>query len=226
MPIERKGEKTQSLVVGGTTEKVVERLGLAAGGFHGSQARDRYRVEPGEDVGREELIDGHADEAVPKDSQGLGALDLLPVQTLQSLHCRESSPVDSFDVPDANRTDDTADTVTEQTNGDGAEDDCGCADGQIIKDILSREHHDAGSGIRGGRGSDGANGMFLEVPRSRVQKLDCLEPQRQSCRRVSGSELCFLDVASRHNRRPSITGEIGDEHNESTGDIDLGWLEL
>lgn len=149
MPIQTDTEQTQALVVGRTTEKVAKNISLAASGVHGSQARNGDGVEPWEDVGWEKLIHEHGAKAVPKPSQGLGVFHILPVKTLQGLDGRQTAPVDGFDVPHANWSDDTTDTITEQTDGDGAENNGGRAEWQIIEEVLSGKDDNAGGSIGG-----------------------------------------------------------------------------
>jgi hypothetical protein len=88
--------------------------------MHGGQARDGDGVQKREDVGREELVEEHADKAVPEEAEGFGALDVLPVKPLESFDSGQSAPVDRLNVPNADGAQDTTNTVPKETNGDDA----------------------------------------------------------------------------------------------------------
>lgn len=62
------------------------------------------------------------------------------MQPLQGLHSRKSTPVDSLNMPDGNRSHYPTKTIAEQTDGDGAEDDGDGTEGHIVEEILRRKH--------------------------------------------------------------------------------------
>lgn len=84
--------------------------------MHGGQTRDRDRVQKRENIGREELVKEHADKAVPEEPEGLRALKILPMETLEGLNSRQSAPVNRLYVPNSNRTQDTADAIAKESN--------------------------------------------------------------------------------------------------------------
>lgn len=225
LPIQSDAEQTKALVVGRTTEKVAENISLAASGVHCSQTRNGDGVEPREDVGWEKFVHEHSAEAVPEPSQGLGVSHVLPVKTLQGLDSRQTAPVDGFDVPHANRSDDTTDTITEQTNGDGAEDNGGCAKWQIIEEVLSGKDNNTGSGVGSRRSCDGADGMLLDGPWARVDELEELDPERKRAIAICGSPRCLALITTGQDKSPGVSGKVRNQHNESTRNVDLGGLE-
>lgn len=71
LPVERNAEPTKTLVVCGTAKEVGKRSCCVSSRVHGSQAGNRDGVQPGEDVGRKELVDEHAGEGDPEPSERL-----------------------------------------------------------------------------------------------------------------------------------------------------------
>lgn len=67
-----------------------------------STDRHRDRVEPGEHVGWEPLVGEHAPIGIPEVAKGFRVLQVLPMQSLQSLYGRQCTPVDGIHVPDGN----------------------------------------------------------------------------------------------------------------------------
>ena len=225
LPIKTDAEQTQALVVGRTTEKVAENVSLATCGVHCSQARDGNGVEPWEDIGWEELIHEHSAEAVPEPPQGLGVSHVLPVKALQGLDSRQTAPVDSFDVPHANCSDDTTDTVTEQTDGDGAENNGGCAKRQIIEEVLGGKDENTGGGVGSRRSCDGADGMLLDGPWTRVDEFEELDPEGKRAITICSSPRRFALVTTGQDKSPAVSGKVRNQHDEGTRNVDLGRLE-
>lgn len=75
LPVKGQGKEPQALVVGSTTKDVRQSCSFRPCRMHSSQARNGYRVEPGEDVCGEELIREHTRERDPEPSDGLGVLN-------------------------------------------------------------------------------------------------------------------------------------------------------
>lgn len=122
LPVKGEAEEPQSFVVGSTAEKVGEDGSLGPRRMHGGQARDGDGVQKGEDVGGEELVEEHADEAVPEEAEGFRALDVLPMKPLERLDRGQSAPVDCLNMPYADGAQNTANTIPKETNGDDAQD--------------------------------------------------------------------------------------------------------
>lgn len=138
--------------------------------MHRSQTWDRDGVEPGKDVGGEELVDTHAHKAVPEVPNRFGAFNALPMESLEGLYSGESTPVDCLDVPDGDGTHHTANAVSKEPDRYDAQDDSGGLQRQVIEDILRREDLDASSSVGSRCRGDGANRVFLQVPVSMVEE--------------------------------------------------------
>jgi hypothetical protein len=226
LPVKREVEKAQALVVHGATKEVREDLGLLASGVHSGKAWNGHRVEPGPDVGREELVDEHAKEAIPEPSQRLGVLDLLPVQTLKRLDGGKGAPVDGIDVPDGKGAHQAGNAVTEQTDRQNAQDHGDSADGDSVEEVLSSKHHDAGGRVGGRGGGNGADGVLLKVPMAGVDELGDPDLERKLSSAAGFSPFRFHPVATGKHSGPGLAHEVGNEHNEGTADGNLRGFEL
>ena len=107
--------------------------------MHSSQTRDRYGVQPWEYVSREELVDKHARECDPEPPEWLGVLDSLPMETLEHLHRGKTAPVNRINVPNADGTHYTTNTIAEESNRDGAEDNSDGTQRHIVEEVGCRE---------------------------------------------------------------------------------------
>jgi hypothetical protein len=116
LPVERETEHPQPLVVDGPTEEICKYSRLVAGGVHCGQARNGDGVQPREDVGGEELIEEHEHETIPEPSKRLGVLQVLPMESLKSLHGRKITPIDCIDVPDSYGSHDARKAVPKKPN--------------------------------------------------------------------------------------------------------------
>jgi hypothetical protein len=179
LPIERDAEPAKALVVSSSTEEVGERSCCVPSSVHGSQTGDRDGVQPGEDVRREELVDEHAGEGNPEPSDRLRVLDALPMETLEHLHSGKTAPVDRVNMPYADRAHDSADTITKESNRDGAEDDSNGAQRHIVEEVGCRKDLAGGRSNRRRGCSDGRNGMLLQVPVAMVEEGHDCDPQRR-----------------------------------------------
>ena len=94
------------------------------------------------------------------------------METLEGFHGRQRTPEDRFHMPHGDGTHQTAQAVAEQTDGNGAQDDRGGAQGKIVIQLLCGKDLRAGRSVRGGRRRNGADGMLLQGPRSRIQELE------------------------------------------------------
>lgn len=134
--------------------------------------RNRDRVQPWPDVGREPLVGEHAGKGVPEVSKRLGVLQILPVKSLEGLDGGKGRPIHGIDVPDGDGPEKTSDTVTKETDGDDCQDNGSSAQGHVVEEVLGGEDLNAGGGI-GGRGrSDGTHRMLLQRPRPIVEELE------------------------------------------------------
>lgn len=194
--------------------------------MHGSQAGDRNGVQERENVCREELVNEHAHKAVPEESERLGTLHSLPMKSLEGLDRGKSAPVDRFDVPYCNGTQHTADTIAKESNGDGAQDDGGSAQRQVVEEILGSEDGDTGSSVGSRSGCDGTNSVLLKIPRPRVDEGSDGNPQGSLSLTTLGCPSSPEFVTTREERSPSITNEVRDEDDEGSGDCCRGWFEL
>jgi len=107
--------------------------------MHRGQARDRDRVEPRPDIRWKELIEEHATQTVPEHSQWLGVLQVVPVQTLQSLDSGKRTPVHGVDVVDGDGAQQTTKTVAEQADGDSCADDSRSLQRHVVEQLLCSE---------------------------------------------------------------------------------------
>lgn len=194
--------------------------------MHGGQAGDRDGVQERENVRREELVNEHAHKAVPEESERLGALQALPVKSLEGFDRRKSAPVDCFDVPYGNRTQHTADTIAKESNGDGAQDDGGGAQRQVVEEILGSEDGDTGRSV-GSRGScDGTHSVLLKIPWPRVDEGSDGNPQGRLSHTTPSCPSSLQFVTTREECSPSITNEVRDEDDEGSRDCCRSWFEL
>ena len=230
MPVKGKVKQTETLVVDGAAKEVAQDGGLLARGLHRSQAGNGHAVQPRPHVGRQELVEEHADVAVPKGAQGLRALNLLPVQTLQRLDRRQRAPVDRLDVPHGDRAQDAAEAVAEQANGDGAQDNGGGRQRQVVEQVLGSKDGAGRRRVGGRRRRDGADGVLLERPGAGVE--DPEEAYAHRWLRVRGGVRVGLAplgqrvVAARKERGPGTADEVGNEHDKRAGDGGLRGLEV
>lgn len=134
MPVEREGEETQTLIVRGSTEDASKDSSLITSCLHSSQTlqhqtlvsqfrriarpaqflityRNRDRVEPDKNVGREDFIESHSSKSIPEVSQWLRIFDLLPMKSLEYFDSRQGTPVDSVNMPDRNGTHESTNSV-------------------------------------------------------------------------------------------------------------------
>mgnify|MGYP000924405807 CR=1 FL=1 len=148
------------------------------------------------------------------------------MEPLQGLDGGEGAPVDGVDVPDGDGPHDAADAVAEEADGDDAEDDGGGAQGQVVEEVLGGEDLDAGRGVGGRGGGDGADGVLLEGPGPRVDELDDLEPEGETAGAALGSPARFELVPAGEEGRPGVAEEVGDEDDEGPLDGDEGGFEL
>lgn len=117
-------------------------------------------------------------------------------------------------MPNGDGTHDTADTVTKETDGNGAQDDSCGTQWKVVEEVLSCEDHDTGGSVRGRCRRDGTDGVLLERPRTRVDEMNGREPlgtvalatllPPSSLKLVSAGEECG----------PRLAEEVGDEYDE------------
>lgn len=74
----------------------------------------RQGVEERENIGRKPLVGEHAGKGVPEESERLGTLQVLPVQSLESFDRRKTAPVDCLNVPHSYWAHDTGNTIAKQ----------------------------------------------------------------------------------------------------------------
>lgn len=148
------------------------------------------------------------------------------MKSLEGLDRGQSAPVDCFDVPYGNRTQHTADTIAEESNRDGAQDDGGGAQRQVVEEILGSEDGDTGSSVGSRGGCDGAHSVLLKIPRPRVDEGSDGDPQRRLSLTTLGRPSSPQFVTTWEEYSPSITNEVRDEDDESSRDCCRGWFEL
>jgi len=187
---------------------------------------DGNGVKPREDISRKELIQRHSSKAVPEISERFRVLDFLPMQTLECFDGRQVTPEHGVDVPNRHRTHHTTQTITEEANGNGTQDHSGGTQRHVVEEILSGKDLNTCGSIRSGSSCDGADGMFFEAPRTRVDELDNLEPERYRASVTAGSPPSFELVSARKGEGPSVSDEVGDEDDECSLDGDHGGFEL
>lgn len=226
LPVERYVKESQALVVVGPAEEICQDGGLGAGRMHGGQAGDGDGVEPRPDVGREELVGEHAPEGVPEEPEGLGVLQVLPVEPLEGLDRGEGAPVDRLDLPDGDGPQDAADAVAEQPDRDDRQDDGRRAQGQVVEEVLGGKHHDGHGGVGGGRGGDGAYRVLLQVPGPVVEKRDDGDPPGRFPDTASLPPSGLVAVAAREECGPSFTGKVSNENDKGSLNRDLSRFEL
>lgn len=101
------------------------------------------------------------------------------MKTLKDLDCRKTAPVDRVNVPYADGAHDTADTVAEESNRDGAEDDCDRAQRHVVEQVRCSEDLTGGSSNRCGGCGDGCDGMLFQVPFAMVEEGHDCNPHRR-----------------------------------------------
>lgn len=153
-------------------------------------------------------------------------LQVLPMKTLQSLHCGKSTPVDCVDMPDGNRTHDTADAIAKKTNGNDTKNDGSCAQRQVVEEILCRENSYTGGSVGGRGGCDGADCVFLQVPRTRIDKSNDRDITREFAVAVLLPPSSLKLVTAGKCGGPCLTEKVGDKNDESSGNDNLGGFEL
>lgn len=226
MPVKRQREETQSLIVGSTTEQIREYGGFGTSCFHSSQAGNRNRVEPWEDICWKELIGEHARESDPEPSNRLGILDGLPMEALDDLHGRKTAPVNGIDVPNAHGTQETSNTVAEHTDRDGTEDYGNRFQWHIVEDILSGKDLTSGSGNRCRGSRDSCNRVLLKVPGTIIEEGDDLNVDRYLANTTFGSPSSLELFTTRKYLRPGVTEEIGYENDKGSLDGNVRGFEL
>lgn len=129
-------------------------------------------------------------------------------------------------MPDSNWAHDTADTVAEQTDGDGAQNNCSRAQRHVVEKILGSKDLNTSGSIGSRSSRDGTDGMLLQTPGPRVDELDELNPQGKRACVALGSPSSFDLVATGKKKGPSIADEVGDEDDKCSLDGDVGGFEL
>lgn len=220
------GKEAQSLVVERPTKKIAEDRCRVARCVHGSEAGDRYGVEPRPDVGREKLVDEHGCKRVPEKSHRLRVLDGPPVEALERLDRGQRAPVDGLDVIDQELPKNPAKSVSKQADGYDAQDDGQGAYIHVIEDLLRSEDLNA-LGRTGSRcGCDSADGMFLETPGAIIEEGDDPDPARCYACVASCPPSCFQYITPGKNCSPGVPQKVCDEDDKCTADRYLGWFEL
>ena len=111
LPIKTQTEQAKSFVVQRSTEDSGQDGSRVPGSVHRGQTGNGDRVQPWEDISREEFIEKHADETVPEPSDRFRILHALPMESLKCLDCGKIAPVDGLDVPHGDWAHDAADAV-------------------------------------------------------------------------------------------------------------------
>lgn len=148
------------------------------------------------------------------------------MQPLEGLDGGQSAPVDSVDVPHSDWAHDTTNAVAKETNRDGAQDDGGGAQGQVVEEVLSRKHHDTGGCIRGRRCRDGAHSVLLQGPGAGIDEMDEGDPFWAVALATLGPPPSLKLVPARQEGGPCLAEEVGYEHDESARDGNCGRFEL
>lgn len=67
--------------------------------------------------------------------------------------------------------------------------------------------------------------MLLDGPRARVDELEELDPDGKRAIAICGSPRCLALITTRQDKSPGIPGKVRNQHNESTGNVDLSGFE-
>lgn len=148
------------------------------------------------------------------------------MKTLKSLDGRKGAPVDSIDVPNTDRSHDASKAITEKTDRQSTEDDSGRIQLHTVEEILGSEDLDTGGSTRSGCSSDGADGMFLQIPFPMVEERHDSNPCWNLSNTTFGSPSVLKLIATGKELGPCSTDEVGDEYDECTLDGDHGWFPL
>lgn len=148
------------------------------------------------------------------------------MKTLESLHCRQSTPVNSFCVPDSDGTHHSTNTVAKQTNGNSAQDDCGRTQGNGIEKILCRKDLRRLRSIRGRGCSDCTNRVLLQTPRPIVENLESSNPPRQFPLAPFGPPAGLVSITAGKEFGPSISHKVSDQDDECSLNGDQSRFEL
>lgn len=148
------------------------------------------------------------------------------METLEGLDGRQSTPEDGFNVPDSNGTHQTAEAVAEQADRNGAQDDGGRAQREIVEQFLRRKNLRAGSSVRGGRCRDGTDGVLLERPRPWVDELEEPDLEWEFTLASVGPPPGFELVSSGKEGGPGNAKKVREEDDEGSLNSDHCWFEL
>lgn len=148
------------------------------------------------------------------------------MESLESFDCGKTTPVDCLDVPDGKGTKDTGESVAKQSNRDYSQDNGSRTQRQIVKEVLRRKHSNGLGGIGGGRGCDGAYGVFFQVPWPIIKKRDDRDPSWKFALAALFPPSGLVSIATREKGGPCLAQKVGDEDEKSPLDGDSSGFEL